>query len=530
MNNIIPDNIARLIKNLDEISIDSLNRESEEILGAGGSAELNHILDLFSRYEALLDSAGTAKWFVPGTPFAIENCPKHEAFFAAGARYHERFFLAGNRVGKSVSGGLEAAYHLTGDYPSWWKGRRFERPVSGWAAGPDAKTTRDTVQKELLGPIGAWGTGLIPREKMGKSWSLSGVPQGIDTIEVKHASGGISTLSFKNYEQDIRAFYGTAKDFIWLDEECPENVYNECLIRTMTTNGIVFCTFTPLHGLTPLVVRFCRKAEFLANSYSLAAIMPQKKEGDEEEEMAMDLTVSKAVVTAGWDDAPWLSEDAKRRMLDDTPPNLRDARSKGIPSMGSGNVYPIPLTEIIVEPFDIPPHWRRMFALDVGWNKTACVWAAIDPNTDSIYLYDEHYMGEQPPSVHADAIRARGLWIPGVIDPASRGRSQVDGQQLMGLYKEMGLKLWPAKNEVEGGITNCWHRMNSGRLKIFKHLHNFQKEYMLYRRDDKGRVVKEEDHLMDAMRYVINNINRARAKDFIGVTSGPYTGTRHYDL
>lgn len=527
---ILPADIDKLIGDIEALPTDNLGREFDDIIGVGGSVELQHVLNLMERYETMLAEAGTAKWFVPGTPFSIDNCPKHKAFFAAGARYHERFFLAGNRVGKSVSGGIEAAFHLTGEYPSWWKGRRFDRPVSAWAAGPDAKSTRDTVQKELMGPIGAFGTGLIPRDKFGNKWSLSGVPQGIDTVEVRHISGGISTLSFKNYEQDIKAYYGTAKDFIWLDEECPENIYNECLIRTMTTNGIVFCTFTPLHGLTPLVVRFCRKATFLAGSYSLDAIMPAKKELEEGEEEELDLGTSKAVVTAGWDDAPWLTEDSKRRMLDDTPPNLRDARSKGIPSMGSGNVYPIPLTEVVCDPFDIPAHWKRMYALDVGWNRTACIWAAIDPNTDTIYLYDEHYMGEQPPAVHSEAIKGRGNWIPGVIDPASRGRSQVDGQQLMGIYKQMGLKLWPAKNEVEGGVTNCWHRLTSGKLRVFKHMHNFQKEYMLYRRDDKGRIVKEDDHLMDAMRYVINNINRARARDFTGVASGPYTGTRHYDL
>lgn len=168
-----------------------------------------------------------------------------------------------NRSGKSVSGAFETAVHLTGDYPSWWKGRRFDRPVNFWGCGSTARSTRDTVQKELIGPVGAWGTGMIPEDRLGDYWSLPGVPQGLDMIKVRHRSGGWSTIGFKNYEQDVKAYYGTAMDGIWLDEEVPSLIYNECLLRTMTTDGILYVTFTPLHGLTPFVVRFCRLATFL---------------------------------------------------------------------------------------------------------------------------------------------------------------------------------------------------------------------------------------------------------------------------
>jgi hypothetical protein len=89
-----------------------------------------------------------------------------------------------------------------------------------------------------------------------------------------------------------------------------------------------------------------------------------------------------------------------------------------------------------------------MYALDVGWNRTAVIWAALDPVTDTIYLYDEHYRGQEMPSVHGYAIQSRGAWIHGVIDPASRGRSQVDGVKLMRSYKDLGLLLFPAKNEL----------------------------------------------------------------------------------
>ena len=495
-------------------------------------AQLVRLQKLLEQYQTASQEAGIHKWFVPGTPFGIENCPKHKAFFEAGAVYNERLFLAANRIGKSVSGAFEVAAHATGIYPSWWKGRRFDKPTRGWAVGSTARATRDTAQKELIGPPGAWGTGMIPKESLGKFWSLAGVPQGIDMIQVKHVSGGWSMIGFKNYEQPLQAFFGTDLEYIWLDEECPQDVYNECLIRTMTTNGITFVTFTPLKGLTPMVVKFSEKADYLAGAQKLIGVAKEKdpEEEDEGEDARLANRRShKAIIQAGWDDAPWLTEEKKEQMLEDTEPHLREARRSGRPSMGSGNVYPIAIESLLVEPFKIPDYWKKLYALDVGWNVTACVWGALDPQTDTLYLYDEYYGKEAVPAVHAQAIRARGAWIPGVIDPASRGRSQVDGTQLMQVYKDLGLKLWPANNEVESGLQSMWQRMTTQNLKVFSHMTQWAKEFVLYRRDLKGRIVKDNDHLMDASRYVQNNLLRAKSIDQLRATT-TYRSKQQYDI
>ncbi len=153
------------------------------------------------------------------------------------------------------------------------------------------------------------------------------------------------------------------------------------------------------------------------------------------------------------------------------------------------------------DPFEIPAHWPRSYGLDVGWNKTAAVWGAIDRSVGVAYLYTEHYRGKAEPSVHASAIKARGEWIPGVIDPASRGRGQRDGLQLMSDYVQLGLDVTPASNPRESGIYTVWERLSTGRLKVFRTMMNWQAEYRLYRRDDDGNIVKKYDHLMDATRY-----------------------------
>lgn len=210
---------------------------------------------------------------------------------------------------------------------------------------------------------------------------------------------------------------------------------------------------------------------------------------------------SKYLVIADWDDVPHLDEDEKRMLLDSTPPHLKEARSKGIPSMGAGAIYPIPESDILVEPFEIPYYWPRAAGLDVGWNKTAGVWGAVDRNAGTAYLYSEYYRGEAEPSVHANGIRARGDWIPQAIDPASRGRGQRDGEQLFQDYLDLGLNLIAAENTVEAGIYTVWEMLSTGRLKVFNTLKNWLMEYRLYRRDEKGKVVKQNDHLMDATRY-----------------------------
>jgi phage terminase large subunit-like protein len=436
-------------------------------------------------------------YFPDDGPLKRSLYAKHMVFFKGGATKAERLFMAGNRVGKTESGGgYEATCHLTGLYPHWWEGKRFDRPISAWAAGDTNKTVKEILQFKLLGKWGEFGTGLIPQDLIVKTTSKLGVSEAVDTIYVKHASGGVSEISLKSYDQRREAFQGTEKDLIWLDEEPPLDIYTECLTRTMDTTGtgekagIMMLTFTPLQGMSETVMSFLEGGEI--------------KEGE---------NGSKLVVMAGWDDVPHLSKEAKEQLLKSIPPFQRDARSKGIPQLGAGAIYPIPESEFLVDPFEIPVHWPRAYGLDVGWNRTAAVWAARDLENDIVYLYAEHYRGQAEPAIHANDIRVKGEWIPGVIDPAANGRGQKDGLQLMQSYLDLGLDLETAFNGVESGIYEVWQRLSSGRLKVFRSMGNWLSEYRLYRRDEKGNVVKGFDHLMDANRYLImSGLDRAKVK------------------
>ena len=204
-------------------------------------------------------------FFPPSGPHRRDLYPKHMEFFAVGRDYPERCFMAANRVGKTIAGAYEMTLHLTGEYPDWWQGRKFETPTACWAAGRTNETTRDIIQQRLLGAVkwhgakkGFAGDGLIPAARIlqdSVTWK-AGVPNLCDTVQIRHASGGVSELGLKSYEQGRGSFEGTERHVIWFDEEPPLDVYAEALIRTATTGGIVMLTFTPLDGVTPTVIEF----------------------------------------------------------------------------------------------------------------------------------------------------------------------------------------------------------------------------------------------------------------------------------
>ena len=334
------------------------------------------------------------RYFPDDGPLRRELYPRHVEFFAAGARFKERLFMAANRIGKSGAGAYEVTCHATGLYPAWWQGRRFDGPVDVWACGTTSETTRDIVQTWLLGDpkeLGAWLGSMLPGHLIvDYTRRTHGLANTVESVMVRHVSGGISTIGFKAYEQGRKSFEGTSKHVIWNDEEPPEDVYTEQLLRTTTTKGIVLVTFTPLQGMSEVVTSFLEPTE-AAREF-------------------------KTYVQAGWKHVPHLDDSETRALLATMPPHQVKARTEGEPTLGAGAIYPIAEEDITVPTRTIPPTWRRAYAMDVGWQRTAVVWGAEDPGSGAIEIYDIHYRGHGEPPSHALAIRARGEWMLGACE------------------------------------------------------------------------------------------------------------------
>jgi predicted phage terminase large subunit-like protein len=173
-------------------------------------------------------------------------------------------------------------------------------------------------------------------------------------------------------------------------------------------------------------------------------------------------------------------------------------------------IYTAAESDIACDSIDIK-NWPRVFAMDARPTETAALWAALDPQTQTVYVYSEYYQSHGEAAVHAQGIRSRGKWIPGLLDPMANGRSQSDGFHLLGLYQDSGLDLDSVPDCEQSGVCEVQQRIRSGRLKVFRTLENFFREYRLYRRDAQGRIVRQNDLLMNCLRYIcVAGVDRMR--------------------
>jgi len=477
------------------------------LLGRLPEAQRVEILTSLEALDRIRETNLILRMFPETGPFSRDRYAKHIELYELGLAFQFRCLLGGNGVGKTQCAGIEMVYHLTGDYPEWWPGYRFNRPIKALAAGDTKETVRDIIQMKLMGPEGEHGTGLIPASRIGKVVVRQNGNGAIDFVKVKHCSGKWSTLYFKSYDQGRKTFQGQERDFIWLDEECDMDIYQECVqrFRGSTADGRLLLTFTPLNGVTDVVKMFVPQ---FAGAADDEEGLPRKQAGGDNH------SANRAYVFCSWDDIPHMSERERERKLENTMAYEREARTKGIPTVGRGRIFTVEEDFFLVAPFRIPVHWPKIYGADFGFGSkaagagTGVVWGAWDQENDVLYIYDEYFRAEAAPAVHATAIMARGEWIPGVGDYAGR---DLEGRKTLDIYRELGLDLINAEKQVYAGLVLMSQLFEEGRLRVFSTCQKWLQEYRLYSLDDKNQVIKKRDHLMDATRYLVM-ADRRRAK------------------
>lgn len=424
-------------------------------------------------------------------PFSQENQGVYSwqrEFHDAGASFPERLLMAANRVGKTQTGAAEMAIHLTGLYPPWWKGKRFDKPIRAWCGSVTNEASKDIVQAALLGPPGETGTGWVPGAKIvGKpTFRQAGVPEVVDSIKVKHVSGGTSVLTLKTYEQGRAKWQGAKLHVVWLDEE-PQNadamdIYTEAQTRILDEAGIIYMTFTPLLGPSTVVLHFL-------NAPPNSGIY---------------------VKNASWEDAPHLDRVERERLWQSYPPHMRDTRTKGTPLLGEGAIWPVEDDQIACDPVDIKPWWRLINGIDFGIDHPAAgVFCAFDPEGEgTFYIYDCYRAAGETPIYHAAAMKKHGDQIPIAWPHDGLERDKGSGIALKDLYRRQGLYMlrehahYPDErgNHIEPGLIEMYEWMRTGRFKVFRNLQQWFEEKRLYHRKD-GKVVKQRDDLLAASRY-----------------------------
>src|SRR5579884_257764 len=463
---------------------------------SGGTLdETVELLELLERHKR--DYRAT--YFVP---------QKYQAeFFDLGEKYRERMLQAGNRVGKTEAGAYEVTCHLTGEYPSWWKGHRFEHPVVCWVAGVTSLAVRDVIQTRLCGPYGlpeALGTGMIPKSAFKEKPSLArGITDAYDTAFVYHRSNGeidgVSTLSFKSYEQGAGKFVGGTVDLGWADEPPPEDVYGEFLTR-IRPGGRMIITATPLQHV------------WVANRF-------------------LEPHSDRAVVYAGLDDCTFYTEEEKQRILESYLPHERDARRKGLPILGTGAVFPIDESLIKCDPiFPIPSYWRKLWAVDFGISHPfGAVLLAHDADRDIIYVVHCIRMKDAMPMQHAEAMKNVCASAPVAWPHDGHIRDKGSGIPLAQIYKSYGLNMLPTHAtfpdggiSFEGGIMEMYNQMTAQRLRVYNYCTEWFQEFRYYYREKNGNVVKKNDDLLSATRIGVMTIRSARAVEMGSVNRGKH--------
>ncbi len=404
-----------------------------------------------------------------------------------------RWVFGGNRCGKTECGAAESVWLLRGNHPY----RKNKKDVVGWAVSVSLSVQREVAQKKLMSFIAKEWIVDIGMNK-GKSGDVGGGI--IDYVAIKNVFGGISRIYFKSCEMGREKFQGASVDFIWFDEEPPQDVYEECCMRIIDSRGEIFGTMTPLLGLT-----------FVYNKIYL---------NDSADSEVWHIFME-------WADNPYLDEVEIQRLTATLSQAELESRRYGRFYVNSGLVYPEFNESVhVIPPFDIPPEWQDKISIDPGLNNPlSCHFYAVDGD-GTIFVVAEHYEAGKDLNHHARAIKAiaNGLgWhtlptgeLSALIDSSATQRTLASEKSVAQLFYEQGIAVNTKVNkDLFYGITLVKRYLKgeygTPRIYIFNTCVNLIRELKTYWWGDGDVPKKKDDHALDELRYYI----ASRPKPFI---------------
>jgi hypothetical protein len=227
-------------------------------------------------------------------------------------------------------------------------------------------------------------------------------------------------------------------------------------------------------------------------------------------------------------DANGLTEEAKQ-LEAGFPAHEREMRRRGVPSYGTGLVFPFTQEALEVEPFEIPRHWPRIIGIDLGWDHPfAAAFLAWDRDSDVVYMTAEYRESRALPAIHCAAIKPWGNW-PVAWPHDGLNAEKSTGDEFIKSYRDLGLNMLPWKatnppdprqgqqegeggNSVEASILEMYERMETGRFKVFKTCKYWFEEQRTYHRDEKMKLIKVRDDTLSASRYAVMMLRHARTE------------------
>ncbi len=439
---------------------------------------------------------------------------------------------AGNQIGKTISGCAQDAMDLSGFYPSWYKGFKFDRPVDLVCGGINNDKTTKLLQKALMGdPVlkdTSWGTGWIPKSCLDpKMFSLKrGVADAYQTVKVKHYTDGrydgLSTLSFQSYEAGKSSWMGDTIDIFHLDEEPPMEILEQAGRGCIASGGFIRCTYTPENGQTEVVQKI--KKEWSLHKAGWPDVAGEDFGFEVEGELIEFKTQYTLKGKAGH-----LTEEKVVNAAKNFAPYQMKMRMKGIPVLGSGLVFEYSEETIKCSPLEggIPNSWPRIAAIDFGGiakksHPSAVVYIAHDEDNDVAYVYDCFRLHSAEIADVAARMLARPDFIP-VIYPHDGNKEVPGGSTVAKEYQGYGVNMFHThftnppddnKNEgtggikIEPGIVALSNRIKDRRIRVYNTLPEWFEEYRQYHLKD-GKIVDREDDLLSATRYGIQSLRHA---------------------